>query len=128
MEGLQRKSANSMKDWKGNEICQGDIAVVVNTGSIFDGAVPVMTVIKDDKEHIFKGEPLKKQYLWEPSSRYLITEPGNVFSISLNDKPSTIPINHVDSYLTTQPWQILCIEGKSDNQDEYYREYFNEQY
>lgn len=114
-----------MEDWKGNEIKVGQTVLVVSTGNIFEGSKPcVLMMTENGLEKVFEGEPIKKSYSFDISAKYFITEPGNNLTLSYGDKPSEVPINQIDFWVNRQPWQIVCIEGISDNKDEYYKEHF----
>ena len=115
-----------MEDWKGNKIQVGHTVIVVSTGSIFEGSKPCLLIITENGlKKVFEGEPIKKSYSFDVSAKYFITEPSNNLKISMSHKPSEIPINHIDFWVSKQPWQIVCIEGISDNKDEYYKDYFS---
>lgn len=115
-----------MEDWKGNKIQVGHTVIVVSTGSMFEGSKPCLMIMTENGiEKVFEGEPIKKSYSFDISAKYLITHPSNNLTISMNDKPSEVPINHIDFWVCKQPWQIVCIEGISDNKDEYYKDYFS---
>jgi len=114
-----------MKDWKGNKIQVGHTVVVVSTGSMLEGSTPFLLIRNENGYEKIEGEPIKKSYSFDVSAKYLITEPSNNLTISMNDNPSEVPINHIDFWVCKQPWQIVCIEGISDDKDEYYNEYFS---
>ena len=115
-----------MEDWKGNKIQVGQTVIVVSTGSMFEGLKPCLLMMTENGlEKVFESEPIKKSYSFDISAKYFITEPSNNLTISMGDKPSEVPINHIDFWISKQPWQIVCIEGISDNKDEYYNDYFS---
>jgi hypothetical protein len=116
----------AMEDWKGNKIQVGHTVIVVSTGSMLEGSRPCLLMMTENgMEKVFEGEPIKKSYSFDVSAKYFITEPSNNLTISMNDKPSKVPINHIGFWISKQPWQIVCIEGISDNKDEYYKDYFS---
>lgn len=115
-----------MVDWNGNEIKVGQTIVIVSTKDMFEGAKTCLMLIdRNGNSTILKEELVKKSYLFNKESRYIITEPSNNMTISLNNEPSEVPINHIDFWVCKQYWQIICIEGVSDNKDKYYKHYFN---
>jgi len=115
-----------MEDWKGNKIKVGHTVIVISTGSMLEGSKYCLFMrTENGLEKVFEGEPIKKSYSFDISAKYLITEPGNNLTISMNGKLSEVPINHIDFLICKQPWQIVCIEGISDNKDEYYKDYFS---
>jgi len=85
----------------------------------------LLIITENGLKKVFEGEPIKKSYSFDVSAKYFITEPSNNLKISMSHKPSEIPINHIDFWVSKQPWQIVCIEGISDNKDEYYKDYFS---
>lgn len=115
-----------MKDWKGNDIDVGHTIVIVRVGSMFDGATPVFISLKDDTMEI--GDPLPKTYVFERNERIKVTEWSRLVMLGAepsDDTVNEIPINQLDFFINVQPWEILCIEGVSDNEQDYYLNYFN---
>ena len=114
-----------MKDWKGNDIQIGQTVLLVATGSMFEGSSLIVVMIDgEDHEEVYKSEPLPKSYSFEIIEKYLITEPSVAITTNLLAEINKMPVDHADFFIVKQPWHIICIEGISDNRDEYYAEYF----
>lgn len=118
-----------MKDWKGNKIEVGQTVIKVAFKSMFGGSASRMVLIFTDangEQHHRKGEEFinPMDYKWEIEGKYIITEQRNTMLISFGNRPSEVTIDSLDFMLSTQPWQILCIEGISDNEEEFFKELF----
>ena len=119
-----------MKDWKGNEIQVGQTVLRINFKSMFGGNKSRFGFIFTDangKQHYRMAEEFisDMEYQWTIQDRFLITEPSNVISISFSSEvASKTPINISESWMSPQPWQVLAIEGISDNEEEFFKEYF----
>jgi len=117
-----------MKDWKGNIICVGQTVLIVSTNTY--GAGDTMFLMWPQPDGTFKKSNetrIPDQHQWKITDRFLITEPGNTVFYSNDDTPNKVPINLVDWNITKRfgMHEIVCIEGISDNQLEYFKEFFN---
>ena len=121
------EGGQGMKDWKGNEVQVGDTVLLVATGSMFDGSV-LISSMWDGEKYVERqiSDPIPKSYSFDIEGKYLITEPSNLMTIYFDPKiTQPVPIDQADFYIAKQPWHIICIEGKSDNEKEYYQHYFD---
>lgn len=112
-----------MTDWKGNIIQAGHNILIVDVQSPFSDCDMVMYSPIDFKEvGRIKG---KRDYIWNVSQRVKVTEPSQSIMISFNNNTaSEIPVNSLEFMCSCQYWQIICIEGISDNKEEYFTEHF----
>lgn len=114
-----------MQDWKGNKIEVGQTVLIVNVKSMFSGSKSqFMIMTKKGFEKIGEETILPEGYQWTVVSENNITPPSKNVTISMGDAPSEIPINQISLWLSVQPWQIVCIKGISDNNEDYYNEHF----
>lgn len=115
-----------MKDWKGNEIQVGQTVLLIATGSMYEGSTFGIAMWDGESyKEIFKGEPIPKSYSFEIERKFLITEPSNMMTIYFDLKATQpVPIDQADFHIAKQPWHIIAIEGISDNEKEYYENYF----
>lgn len=116
-----------MTDWKGNIIEVGHTVVTVAVDNPFAGATMVFGFITADGEHIqYDSAPIKKEHLWIPTGEYKIIE-GNTVTSYNDDFHHEVPIQFIDTWIPTSNFLnqlIWCIKGMSDNQEEYYLNYF----
>ena len=116
-----------MKDWKGNKIKVGQTVIKVRYKTMFAGNKQRFVLIcydeKGNKASQTFGEEsiVPLDYFWDIKGRYIITEKRNSMTISFGESPSEVPVDNMDFILCTQPWEILCIEGLSDNKDEFFQ-------
>lgn len=114
-----------MKDWKGNEIKIGDTISSYYYKCLFGGS----EIVRFDPENGFKQERVGKtpEFCWVLSSRFIVTPPSNSLTIAETDESiGEIPINMADSdwVLPQKHLMCLCIEGVSDNEQDFFEEYF----
>lgn len=118
-----------MKDWKGNEIQVGHTVLVVMTRSMFSGGT-LSTFFKDKfgNTELIELGTVKNDYLFETVSKAKVAEYKETLTWSEEGDPidlGEIPINWLGFVLPTNGRTIICIEGISDNQEDYYLDYFN---
>jgi hypothetical protein len=133
-----------MKDWKGNEIQVGDTVLKVRIAKPFENVGNIKCVEFDahgNSEVLVEWErPKKRQYLWLVEETYKI-ESGAHWGIEITkehnqdwmlsneqvlhgfEHTKTFGIDAIE-LIEPQPYEILCIVGKSDNMDEYYLKEF----
>ena len=113
-----------MQDWKGNKIEVGQTVLIVNVKSMFGGCKSQFTIMTENGLQNVGGEIISPEsHQWNIVSEANITPPSANATISIftGEGASEIPINQIDLWLSVQPWQILCIEGVSDNCEDYGR-------
>lgn len=117
-----------MKDWKGNKIKAGDTIVFVSTKPLFEDfgwMIPkgngVFEVLK------LKDQP--KEHCWEPREYKTQEKDGLLFYTPAEEPTDGIVrwfiLDEFSMKFFSQPGEILCIKGVSDNEEEYYKQYFN---
>lgn len=120
-----------MKDWKGNKIQIGQTVLKINFKDMFGGSKSRLIINfygEDGKihtQHVGEDVIAPEGYQWTVSSKFLITKPSNEMTICFSSEcKSEIPINCAGMWIATQPWEVLCIEGISDNEEDFFKEYF----
>lgn len=115
-----------MKDWKGNTVDIGSTIIIVDIKTPFGGDRVVFPVADENGDiHLIDGGKTSNNYHWNINVKYIVTDFGNSYKTSFTDAAGSIPINLIEMMIKVQPWQILCIEGKSDNKDEYFEHLFS---
>jgi len=112
-----------MKDWKGNEIQVSHTVLIIDINNSMKGGGSKTSILfygKDGsptyRSDVFVTIPLKDD--WEICQEIEVVEKSD--KISCGWTKTRLPINHVDSWVCAQPWQIICIKGISDNKEEYF--------
>jgi len=108
-----------MKDWKGNEVQVGDKLVCVeihhqSAGSTYQ---TIFSLGNGHPVHVSEEQTMPYEYVWWERLRCEVIEYGHMVELGNGGQ---IPINHLDFFFPIQHNQILCIEGKSFDRDEYY--------
>lgn len=111
-----------MRDWKGNEVQVGDTVYIVKTISHEVSSKLVLM----DLSKPFEDAPVLSEYhkpreenLWTPTSPIKIIEEGP-FNLNSNSREFPISLFHFDCMFSLEDGDIICIEGKSFDRDEYY--------
>ena len=118
-----------MQDWKGNEIEVGQTVLIVNVKSMFSGSKSQFTIMTENGlQNVGEQTISPESHQWNIVSEANITPPSADVVISMGEDASEIPINQIDLWLSIQPWQILCIEGVSDNCEDYGRAFCSAQH
>lgn len=115
------------KDWKGNLIQPGDVIFPVATKPFFSGGRIVLMDFstndrsKDKTLHEWKA----LEHVWYPGQKYKVIDAGEG-ALRFETLNSDITVNVCWYFMQfgMQTDTIFCIEGKSDNEQEYYTEYF----
>ena len=111
-----------MKDWQGNKIKVGDIVIIVTTKNIFSGGCVYLLDQSGDKLDEFEVED---EYLWIESKPIEVVE--NYTVIIFNKETGDVikcGLFYLEQRIYDQSTDILCIKGISDNKEEYYTKYF----
>ena len=98
--GSRKKGVESMTDHAGNLIKSGDIIVLVETRNEHGG------------------------YGWEIMSRMRVIQHHPEVFVECMVNQNYAILFHLETILQKSPDAIVCIEGKSDNEIEYYLKYF----
>lgn len=109
-----------MKDWAGNNIKVGDTVIEYMYMIPFSDCKT--TINLDGNDMLFDPKP---KYVWDEKNRFKVIEKSNEIGLSLNGDISEIPINLIG--LFSEDWSVYvckCIEGKSDNRDDFFINYF----
>lgn len=114
-----------MEDWKGNTIKVGDIVIKVRYKNWFEGNKQSLGFLSQNGI-IYMSEPtyVEPTYFWQIIETSKITEPSNSFTVKFNpEDEGETPINHLGSGLglACNAFEMLCIKGISDNQDEFFK-------
>lgn len=108
-----------IKDWKGNEVKVGDTVLIVTINNTLQGGGGKLGIRFYDKNgnpsEIHKVADIPLCNTWEIHQKSKILPEGDIIG------REGVPINMAKTWLTCQPWDILCIEGVSDNEEEYFK-------
>lgn len=107
-----------MKDWKGNEIKVGHTIIKVAIDNMFSGSKMCLIV----NGEIASTIDIEKEYLWDIVGKCHVKEDDDN-EIALGEV-SEMGIKFLGFFMSVQPWEIICIEGISDNKEEFYDNYF----
>lgn len=108
-----------MKDWKGNEIKIGQTIIVVEV--INEDAGAIFSLVNDPtgKEYI-----TGTNYCWKPRMEVEVLDYDDL--VDLDDSAwKQSPINLLSIAICKQDWEIICIKGVSDSEEEYYKHKFS---
>lgn len=111
-----------MTDWKGNEIKEGHIIVIVRTKPFFTAArFGFLDFSNPSKGFEQVGETYKTpEYIWEPRwDMEVVSLDGKLYYKSNNTYVDISMLNFFK-----QDSDIICIKGISDNEQEYFLEHF----
>lgn len=124
-----------MTDWKGNEILEGMTIMRVSTKPLFNNIRYGFSFIGENGESSWNqvGEPVHTpDHIWEIQfeavvvKRKIIMPDGNkkeaLFYTPYKEMNYTFEVEFIDM---AQPSDIVCIKGISDNEQEYFLQYFN---
>jgi hypothetical protein len=126
------RTGNSMindkpTDWKGNIIKAGDEVIFVSTKPFFgESQLVIMNFKEGTCEKI--GEPyVPPKHIWQPSAPVLIIkhpmhEDQLAYEMDFNGTTVVAPLSMATFGM--QDSDVICIKGKSDSEEEYYKEYF----
>ena len=115
-----------MEDWQGNKIRTEDIVLVYNFMDMFGGQECAIEQY-DRNRRLVSSEKYIADYdfKWELHSQNKITNKDTI-TISIDpDFIQQIPIQSVDTFIASQPWQAVCIKGISDNRQNFMESYLN---
>lgn len=117
----------AITDWKGNIIKAGDEVIFVSTKPFFGKSQSCMIdFAKGTCEDI--GEPyIPPKHIWQPSAPVLIIkhpvrEDQLAYEMDFNGTTVVAPLSLATFGM--QDSDVICIKGKSDSEEEYYKEYF----
>lgn len=113
-------------DWRGNEIKGGDTVITVATKPLFSEMH--LYELGEEKGTILSSAKFP-EHIWEPQTEYEIISKddwiGCKTTVFYNQIETTM-ISSIESLSADllQRGVILCIKGVSDNEQDYYTEYF----
>lgn len=107
-----------MKDWKGNEIIPGMTIVVVEVVNEDAGAVFSLVNDPSGKEHV-----IGTNYCWKPRMEVEVQDYDDMVDVSESEWKQA-PVNLLSIAICKQAWEIICIKGVSDNEQEYFTRHF----
>lgn len=106
-----------MKDWKGNEIKVGDTVVVIKVSALFYQEAGTMRSLNDGNAVVTKQKHFTDG-LWDTIEKYFVSDS---YDPNFSRKGALQwPISDAEN-IPVSGFNILAIEGVSDNKDEYYR-------
>lgn len=109
-----------LEDWKGNRIKPGDTIVIVRTKPAFDTVS--ITFSKRDEVLVRECAP---DHIWEIIEELEVIGDENYPLIHTKVNGfSFISSAHAAVWLGHSSSSIVCIKGVSDNEQDYYTEYF----
>jgi hypothetical protein len=113
-----------MKDWKGNEIKPGMTILKIAVKGMFDGGK--IAAFNKNGEVIAYSKPLPRQYLWEVTAKCFVKPEGDtkIESTENEIEECKIGVDFLDFWFNPSYFEIIAIEGISDNKDEYYMNVF----
>ena len=115
-----------MKDWKGNEIEEGDTIVLVSIRSHpIDSSLVLMDLGSNEPPTVLSTYKEDARYRWLILNTYETTSHNGRLYVTFVDDGITCNygIETIDFFKDDHT--IICIKGKSDNEKEYYEYYFN---
>jgi hypothetical protein len=113
-----------MNDWKGNEITVGMIVSKIRYKNWYEGGkISLGFMSSDGIEFIGKTVYQEDNYFWDVVETARITEPSNTFTMMFDPNAiGSVPINHIGGFqLHCNAFEIICIQGISDNMDEFFK-------
>jgi len=115
-----------MRDWKGNKVSVGDTVIVIETyvpERELMGCWLDMGSSRGSEVKTYGKIPAK--YGWREVGRYDIVELGGRTYMDMGGVKVEVLPGRLDLETTCfRSENIICIEGVSDNQGEYYLDYF----
>lgn len=114
-------------DWKGNAIKAGDTIVNVGTKPLFGKTTfGLMFVGKDGEKSFHKLSESEEppQHIWNVLGEYKVVQRADKLYYVLKTDDITYFLDLSMMLFGGQPDDIICIKGVSDNEQEYYAEYF----
>lgn len=112
-----------LTDWKGNEIKPGHRVVQVRIKPLFGRSQ--LCLINNGKLqplHDILDEP---EYIWEPLDEYLVQGNEEYMVIFTEQGPYTLATPLSSLFLFKSDSIIICIKGFSDNEEDFYLNYFS---
>lgn len=106
-----------MNDWKGNEIEVGHTVALIQVSTKFYESGRALERLNPEQAHVTRHP--HQSGLWAVRQRYHICSGFEGSIVDDNTKVSELPISMID-IIKPQPFEILAIEGVSDNKEEYY--------
>lgn len=108
----------SLTDWKGNEIKSGDTLVIVKTKPLAKSA----GILYKGQYHEIEKYP---EHIWSVSEEMKVMGSDNYLMVQeYADGITVLSSLHGLIWLLEGSSTIICIKGVSDNEQEYYSEYF----
>jgi hypothetical protein len=115
-----------MKDWKGNDIEEGDTIVLVSTKSHpIDSSLVLMNLGSNEPPTVLSTYKEDARYRWLVLNTYKIKNIRGRLYVTFNDDGITCNYGITTLDFFKGDHAIICIKGKSDNETEYYQHYFN---
>jgi len=116
-----------MTDWRGSTIKAGDTIVFVNTRSFLTN-FGIMIPNGNGQFEFHKSKVQPPDHCWEPREYQTKEFEGELFYTSMEIPTDGITRWMVLDDFTIKFWlspsTIICIKGKSDSEEEYYKEFF----
>lgn len=110
-----------MKDWAGNEITVGDTLVIVRTKPFLQPTRVGFFV--DGKIEWQEDLPKGPDHCWDILGEHEVVEHEEDLYLRTGPDEKGYYWNFQLPWMG-QPYDITCIKGKSDNEQEYFLEYF----
>lgn len=101
-----------MQDWQGNRITINQKVLVINVIRKYHDLKSLQINKKD-----IPVDTLPEELTWDIEKKYVVVDNGHLVKIS--KEQTYMPINLLAPWLNPYSWQIIAIEGISDNQDAY---------
>lgn len=111
-----------MKDWANNKISEGDTIVVVRTSPLIKSSSFCIMDFSIGKTEVLSTYT-SPEYIWEIIGEFSVVKYGD--KLYYQSKMEDMIYNFdLSMGWRGQPSDLICIKGKSDNQEKYYLEYF----
>lgn len=120
IKGNEILDSNNVKDWNGNLIKEGDTVIVVRTKPIFGKSVFGFAT-KDGFKKVFEQKPPK--HIWKPIKEVLVQKNdyrGLSYSVKSEGTEYSFDLSMIQ---LGQTGDVICIKGKSDNEEMYYEKF-----
>ncbi len=113
------------KDWKGNLFKDGDVMIKVRTQPLLmSSAFYIMDLSSGEQlEEVYKPKETESKHCWVPYDQAMVIKSDNG-KLYAKTEDYLVDLSIVFNF-DGQPNEIFCIKGVSDNEEEYYKAFFN---
>ncbi len=114
------------KDWKGDLLKEDDEVIIVRTKpALMSSAYYIFDVGKGEMEKISEA-PKESEYAWVIQRNFIVAKSPHKDKLCAKVGNYYIDLSLIFN-VDLQANEIVCIEGVSDSEEEYYKHYFETQ-